>query len=395
MKYLYYFSKNIHSAIKQDPPGTWMPHVPKGCVRLSSGFPDASLVPVDELSQAVTLLLNEERDLPLHYIGSPQIEKLHTQLLERMTERNISVKREELLITSGACQAIDLIARILIDEDTYIILESPTYMEALEIFQNYTGRILTVPVDEHGLNTDMLEELLVKRKQKGKPMPKVLYTIPTFQNPTGTTMSITRRKHLLNLASTYDFLVMEDDAYGELHFHEPVPTLKSLDREGRVLYIGSLSKVVAPGMRIGWVAADREWIQTLFRFKKDLDHPFAQSVMATFLASVDWESHLQSCRDVYHRKCHAMIDALTTYMPREVTWTKPDGGYFIWLTAPGVDTTELLNQATQKGVSYIPGKHFCLEQEHGQDKLRLSFSAAREEEIVEGVRRLAEVLGRR
>ncbi|KIL46649.1 hypothetical protein KP77_27760 [Jeotgalibacillus alimentarius] len=395
MKHSAYFSANVHSALKHDPPGAWMPHVPEGCIRLSSGFPDSSLVPVEELKQSAVHLLDEERDLPMHYIGSPQIEKLHIQLLERMNERNISVKREELLITSGACQAIDLIARILMDEETYIIVESPTYMEALEIFQNYTDRILTVPVDQHGLNTDMLEVLLVTRKQNGKPMPRVLYTIPTFQNPTGTTMSETRRKHLLNLASVYDFLVMEDDAYGELHFNEPMPTLKSLDREGRVLYVGSLSKVVAPGMRIGWVAADREWIQALFRFKKDLDHPFAQSVMATFLAGVDWKSHLQSCRAVYNAKCRTMTDALAAHMPSNVSWTKPDGGYFIWLTATGVDTAELLNKATKAGVSYIPGKHFCLEQEYGQDKLRLSFSAAGEEEIEQGVRRLAEFLGRR
>ncbi|TFE04019.1 PLP-dependent aminotransferase family protein [Jeotgalibacillus salarius] len=393
MDYTKYVSQDIKSSLKHDPPGAWMPSVPAGCVRLSSGFPDASLVPVDELQQASTRLLREERDLPLHYVGSPKIDQLQTWLIARMKQRHIHIKQEELLVTSGACQAIDLIARILMDEETCVVVESPTYMEALEIFRNYTDRILTTPVDENGLNTVELEKMLAQRMLENKPLPKVLYTIPTFQNPTGTTLSNERRTHLLKLASVYDFLIMEDDAYGELYFNEPVPTLKSLDQEGRVLYIGSLSKVIAPGMRIGWVAADKVWIQTLFRFKKDLDHPFSQSVMATYLETVNWPNHLNKLQGAYQSKCKVLTDALATYMPKTVSWTKPDGGYFVWLTIQGADTSKLLDQATRAGVSYIPGKYFFLEKEKGMEYLRLSFSAAGEEEIVEGVKRLAGVIG--
>lgn len=392
MDYTKYFSQDITSAVKHDPPGAWMPVVPDGCVRLSSGFPDASLVPVDGIQQAVTRLLNEERDLPLHYIGSPKIDQLQTWLANRMNERQIHIKQEELLVTSGACQAIDLIARILLDEETYIIVESPTYMEALEIFQNYTDRILSVPVDQNGMDTERLEDLLAERKRENKPLPKVLYTIPAFQNPTGTTLSIERREHLLKLAAAYDFLIMEDDAYGELYFDQPVSSLKSMDHEGRVFYIGSLSKVVAPGMRVGWIAADAEWIQTLFRFKKDLDHPFAQSTMAAFLEDVDWTGHLANLQRVYQSKCNTLLNALKEHMPQDVTWTQPKGGYFVWLNIPGADTAVLLEKATEAGVSYIPGKYFYLQQEEGLEQLRLSFSAAGEEEIVEGVKRLAEVI---
>ncbi|MDZ5711443.1 PLP-dependent aminotransferase family protein [Jeotgalibacillus haloalkalitolerans] len=389
MNFTKYISKHIEPALKHDLPGAWMPVVPEGCVRLSSGFPDASLVPVTELKQSVTRLLNEENDLPLHYVGSPKVDQLHTWLIKRMNERNIHIKPEELLVTSGACQAIDLIARILMDEETYIVVESPTYMEALEIFQNYTDRILTVPVDQDGLRTEELEEMLAGRTRNHQPLPKVLYTIPTFQNPTGTTLSIERRKHLLALAETYEFLIMEDDAYGELHFEAPVQTLKSMDEDGRVFYIGSLSKVVAPGMRVGWIATDEAWIETLFRFKKDLDHPFAQSVMATYLEGVDWSKHLENLQTLYQSKCNTMLEALSVQMPKTVTWTRPDGGYFVWLTIQEADTAALLEKATDTGVSYIPGKYFYLEQEDGLTNLRLSFSAADENEIVEGVRRLA------
>ncbi|WP_404405028.1 PLP-dependent aminotransferase family protein [Jeotgalibacillus malaysiensis] len=388
-----YFSQNITSALKHAPPGAWMPVVPDGCVRLSSGFPDASLVPVNQIQQAVTRMLNEEQGLPLHYIGSPKIDQLQTWLRNRMYERNIHINPEELLVTSGACQAIDLIARILIDEDTFIIVESPTYMEALEIFQNYTDQILTVPVDQDGMQTDQLEALLATRKEEDQPLPKVLYTIPTFQNPTGTTLSSERRKHLLELAETFNFLIMEDGAYGELHFDQPVNSLKSMDQSGRVFYIGSLSKVVAPGMRVGWVAANKEWIETLFCFKKDLDHPFAQSTMATFLENVDWPAHLSNLQSLYQSKCSTLLNALSEHMPANVTWTQPKGGYFVWLTIPGADTATLLEKATDAGVSYIPGKYFYLQQEDGLEQLRLSFSAAGEEEIVEGVRRLAGVIG--
>ncbi|MFB1082224.1 PLP-dependent aminotransferase family protein [Jeotgalibacillus sp. JSM ZJ347] len=387
-----YFSEHIKSSMKHEPPGAWMPVVPEGCVRLSSGFPDTSLVPVNDLQQAVTRLLNEEKDLPLHYVGSPKIDQLQTWLLNRMNERDIHIKLEELLVTSGACQAIDLVARMLMDEETWIVVESPTYMEALEIFQNYTDRILTVPVDKNGILTEKLEEMLAKRNRENQPLPKVLYTIPTFQNPTGTTLSFKRRKHLIELATTYDFLIMEDDAYGELHFDEPVQTLKSMDQTGRVFYIGSLSKVVAPGMRIGWIAADQQWTETLFRFKKDLDHPFAQATMATYLAGVNWTAHLVNLQSLYQSKCGTLLNALSAHMPKHVTWTKPNGGYFVWLTIPGTDTADLLEKATEAGVSYIPGKHFYLKQEDGLDQMRLSFSAADENEIVEGVKRLAGVI---
>ncbi|MFF2459183.1 PLP-dependent aminotransferase family protein [Peribacillus simplex] len=387
-----FFSENIKAALKNDPPGAWMPNLPEGCIRLSSGYPDPALVPAEELKVAVARLLDEEQDLPLHYIGSPRIARLKHQIQKRLGERGISIVEDQLLITSGACQGIDLIARVLLDDKAAVAVESPTYMEALEIFQNYTKQIISIPIDEQGLQTYRLKEILDERKRTGLPLPRFLYTIPTFQNPTGTTMTMERRKHLVELSIEFDFLIIEDDAYGELSFDKnPVP-IKSMDKCGRVLQVGSLSKVVAPGMRIGWIAGESEFIKALEWFKKDLDHPFAQSAMAVYLENTDFEKRLDLLKDVYRSKCTVLIRAMKQFLPEFVSWYVPDGGYFVWMRVPGVDTSDLLSQALAEGVSYVPGKYFFLDQNDGTEFLRLSFSYANEEEIIEGIRRLGQLI---
>ncbi|MBM7619716.1 2-aminoadipate transaminase [Bacillus tianshenii] len=387
-----FISKTIKPALKNSPPGEWMPSITENCIRLNSGYPAPALVPDQELKAAVVRLLDEERDLPLHYLGSPHIDKLKEQIQDRLDERGMRVSKEELLVTSGACQAIDLIARILLDEESVVAIEAPTYMEALEIFRNYTNQYISIPVDEHGLQTDLLEKELEERKRTGLSLPRFLYTIPTFQNPTGTTLTLERRKHLLELASTYNFLIVEDDAYGELAFGESPETLKAMDKEGRVLHIGSLSKVVAPGMRIGWVAGASDFITTLCWFKKDLEHPFAHSTMATYLENIDFKVRLEMLKNTYREKCAVMLSALQENMPESVTWYVPKGGYFAWVRLPGVDTSELLEKAMAEGVAYIPGKHFFLDSVEGKEYLRLSFSYADEKEIGEGIKKLGKLI---
>jgi 2-aminoadipate transaminase len=389
------FPKNIKAALENDPPGAWMPQLPAGCIRLSSGYPDPGLIPSLELKKAVARLLDEEQDLPLHYLGSPRIDRLRGQILNRMSERGMEVADSELLITSGACQAIDLIARIFLDEHAVVAVESPTYMEALEIFQNYTDQIISIPIDEDGLQTELLQSVLAERKQAGLVLPRLLYTIPTFQNPTGTTLSVKRRQHLLQLSEEYDFVILEDDAYGELSFGAgpaPVP-LKAMDRAGRVLSVGSLSKVVAPGMRIGWIAGRAEFISALFWFKKDLDHPFAQSSMAAYLESVNFEERLELLRQVYREKCSVLLRSLEEFFPGDVSWYVPEGGYFVWVRVPGMDTSQLLPLALAEGVSFVPGKYFFHDQSKGSEFLRLSFSFADKAEMVKGIHALAKLVG--
>ncbi|MDV2684676.1 PLP-dependent aminotransferase family protein [Alkalihalophilus lindianensis] len=388
-----FLSNNIKAALKNDPPGEWMPALPDKCIRLSSGYPEPSLVPTEQIKESVVSLLDMEKDLPLHYLGSSQIDKLKGHIHQRLTERAMGVQEDELLLTSGASQAIDLIARILIDENCVVALEAPTYMEALEIFQNYTEQFISIPVDELGLQTEKLEEMLKDRNENGLPLPRLLYTIPTFQNPTGTTMTKERRKHVIELADQYNFLIVEDDAYGELSFDQPSIPLKALDCEGRVLHVGSLSKVVAPGMRIGWVSAPAELITAMNWFKKDLDHPFSQATMATYLDKADLSERLNTLRTTYESKCGVLLSALEQYLPDSVSWYIPKGGYFVWVKVAGVDTSTLLTQALNEGISYVPGKYFYLQEQEGMSYLRLSFSYASKEEIVEGVRKLAKVIG--
>lgn len=387
-----FFPRNIKSALKNNPPGEWIPSVPANAIRLHSGYPAPHLVPSEELKGAVAQLLEEENDLPLHYIGSPRIDKLKEWVRMRQDVRCMPAKDEELLITAGACQALDLIARIFLDKDAVVVVESPTYMEALEIFQNYTDQIIAVPIDKDGLQTDKLAEILLERRQKGLMKPSFLYTIPTFHNPTGTTMTEERRSQVLELGEEYDFLVLEDDAYGELGFTDNPKTLKSMDTKDRVLYVGSLSKVVAPGMRIGWVHATERFIQALFWFKKDLEHPFAQATMATLLENTDFTSRLQNLSGAYQKKCQVMLEALEKYFPENASWFVPEGGYFVWVKLPGIDTEKLLSNATAEGVSFLPGKFFFLDQTEGAEYLRLSFSYESEEKILKGIQKLGNVV---
>ena len=386
------FSKDISLAFKNDPPGQWLLALPEGCIRLSSGYPEPVLVPAEAIKSATIRLLDEEQDLPLQYIGSPRIPQLKETIRQRMMKRGVALSEEELLVTSGACQAIDLISRVLLDDKAVVALESPTYMEALEVFRNYTEHFMNIPVDSQGVDTDRFAEMLANRKREGLTLPRIFYTIPTSQNPTGTTLTPERREHLLVLAEEFNFLILEDDAYGELAFAETPKLLKAMDGgNNRVIHIGSLSKVVAPGMRIGWVAGGAELVNTLGWFKKDLNQPFAQSVMASFLEATDFDAHLESLTNAYEAKSTAMIQALEQFMPPSVTWYAPEGGYFMWLQLPGIDTADMLPEALAAGVSYVPGKHFHLDQGRCE-YLRLSFSYAGAEAIVEGVRKLAEVI---
>lgn len=385
-------SKDIQLAFKHDPPGQWLPKIPPDCIRLSAGYPAPHLVPSEGLKEAVARLLDEEDDAPLQYVGSPRTPELKQYIRERMATRGMETAESEVLVTAGACQAIDLVARILLDEDALAVIESPTYMEALEIFQNYTEQYISIPIDENGMNTDRLEQILLDRKRTGQTLPRILYTIPSFQNPTGTLLSLERRKHLLRLAANFDFLIVEDDAYGELAFGERPTTLKAMDIDNRVIYIGSLSKVIAPGTRIGWVACAEELITLMSWFKKDLGHPFGEATMASFLEKTNFAERVDWLSDVYKEKSEAMTAALEQHLPESASWYIPDGGYFVWVRLPGIDTAELLQKALDARVSYVPGKYFFLDEEEGKEFLRLSFSYVEEKGIAEGTRLLGKVI---
>lgn len=369
-----------------------MPQLPPDCIRLSAGYPAPALVPVDEMATAAASVLATEGHWPLQYLGSQAMSTLRELIRDRLGQRGVTVGEGELLVTAGAAQAIDLCARVLLDETAYVAVEAPTYMEALETFRNYTDHIIDYPVDAGGLCVDELADDLARRLRQGLPLPRLLYTVPSFHNPTGTTLRHDRRLHLVELAEQYDFLIVEDDAYGELAFAERPTMLRQLDWTGRVLSIGSFSKVIGPGLRVGWVAGAAPLLATLSRFKKDLDHPFVQAVTATYLQAHDLDARIMDLRTAYLSRRDALVEALQRHMPTYVTWHVPTGGYFVWLHTPGVDTAILLPHALQAGVSYVPGRHFFVNADEGTAWLRLSFSYADIDDLAQGVQRLGELL---
>ncbi|MCL5677228.1 MAG: PLP-dependent aminotransferase family protein, partial [Firmicutes bacterium] len=303
------------AALAYPAPGAWMPPLPPGVVRLSAGYPFPDSIPVQELLAAAGDLLASEADAPLHYLGSWAMASLPSLLADRMAHRGMPLESAEILVTSGACQGIDLAARALLGSEDLVAVEAPTYMEALEIFRNYTPHLVAYPVDGWGLDVAALGQDLERRRSQGLPRLKLLYTVASFQNPTGATLSLERRLQLLALAEEYDFLILEDDAYGELSFGPPQPPLKSLDGGGRVAYLGSLSKVVAPGLRIGWLAAPAWLLRAASVFKKDLDHPFAWALTARYLESTDLDSRVDWLRQRYKERRDWLLAALETHMP--------------------------------------------------------------------------------
>ncbi len=387
-----FFPPATRRALAYEPPGSWMPPLPEGCIRLSAGYPFPESVPTGALVQAASVLVAAERDLPFHYLGSPSMDELAELIGVRCRERGMPVGSGELLITSGITYGLDLVARALLGPEDLVAVEAPTYMEALEIFRNCTPHIVGYPVDAEGLQVEALAEDLAARKAAGRPLPKLVYTVASFQNPTGATLSPDRRRRLLELAEQYDLLILEDDAYGELAFGEPPVPLKALDESGRVIHAGSLSKVVAPGLRVGWLLADRRVIRAVSTFKKDIEHPLAYGIMARYLASIDLQVRIAGLRREYRRRRDILLNALQTQMPPEVTWTRPEGGYFVWVHTPGVDTAALLPRAAEAGVAYVPGKYFFFDGERGREYLRLSFSYLSPAEMERGVVRLAQVL---
>jgi len=394
VQYSRYLSQPTRAAQAYDPPGAWMPPLPPGVIRLSAGFPFPAAVPGQELARAMAAVLDAEGDKPLQYLGSHAMANLPALIARRMAERAMALGEAELMITNGGCQGIDLAARALLDPGALVAVEAPTYMEALEIFRNYTPNIISYPVDGAGLQVEALAADLAARRDRHQPIPKLLYTIPSFQNPTGATMPLARRQALLALAEEYDFLILEDDAYGELAFGEAPTPLKALDTAGRVIYLGSLSKIIAPGIRVGWIAAATPLIQAFWLYKKDLEAPLTMAATATYLSQIDLGERVAKLRPPYRERRDLAVAALHRHMPAGVTWQVPAGGYFLWIHTPGVDTAALLQQALAAGVVYVPGKHFFWEPSAGREYLRISYSYLDPAEVEQGIAIIGRLLDR-
>jgi 2-aminoadipate transaminase len=330
-------------------------------ISFAGGLPAPELFPVEEISTACERVLRDGGPGALQYGPSEGFEPLRECFAAESRKRGIDCTAEDILITTGSQQPLDLASKIFLDAGDCVLTESPTYMAALQAFQTYEVRFAAVPTDAEGLIPEALPELIERER------PKFLYTIPSFQNPTGVTLTAERRCKLYEIAARYGLIVLEDDPYGALRYAgEPIAPIKSLDTEGLVIYLSTVSKTIAPGLRIGWVAH-------------------------RYLTDFDSEAHVERIRRAYGERFAIMDAALRETMPPGFTWTHPEGGMFLWVTCPeGVDTCELMMEALKRKVLFVPGRDFFPDAS-GQRFMRLNFSNATPEQIREGVGRLAEV----
>ena len=306
----------------------------------------------------------------------------------------MTVDPDAILPTSGGQQALDLVCKILIDPGDVIIAEAPTYPGAVPTFCSYEADVIQVPMDRDGMQIDKLEGGAGRLEQAGR-RPKFIYTIPNFHNPAGVTMSLERRRELLRIAGERELLVLEDNPYGLLRYEgEPIPTLYSLDSDF-VLYTGTFSKILSPGVRIGWAVAPPPVLAKLDLGKRSSDlcsSSISQYFIAEYFASGPWIDYVRSLIEIYRRRRDVMLDALAEHFPREATWTHPQGGLFIWATLPDyIDTTDLLARAMREQVAFVPGRAAYLDG-RGGSSMRLNFCGVGEDEIREGIRRLGEVV---
>lgn len=362
-------------------------------ISLAGGNPAAELFPSDELSKIAGKILMTSPIPALQYGTTDGHPKMKECAIERAKKAGAYNEGDEVLITTGANQGIDLTAKAIINKGDKIIVESPSFIGSLNAFRTYECQLVGVDVEADGMDVVKLEETL-----KANPDAKLLYTIPTFQNPTGTTMSLEKRKRVLELASEYNVLIIEDNPYGDLRFKgEEIATLKSLDTENRVIYCGSFSKILSPGMRLGYIIGPAPLFEKIEMLKQvnDVHTPMLTQLMCVqFMKKYNIDTYIEKNRKLYKEKCDCMIDAMNEYFPKgKVKWTEPDGGIFLWCECPGItDVSEIVNKALEKKVAIVPGSNFAIDQKLPSNQFRLNFSSASKENITEAVRRLGEVL---
>ncbi len=367
-------------------------------ISLAGGLPAPELFPIDEYRRAFEWVLESDGAVALQYGPSEGYRPLRTYLAERLFRFGLRCTADDILITNGSQQALDLLGKIMLDPEDVVVVEKPTYLGALQAFNQYQASYVVVPMDEDGMRVDELEPLLARPLPTGRRV-KFIYAIPNFQNPTGRTLSLPRRKQLVEMASHYGVPVVEDDPYGELRYEgERLPTLKSLDTSGTVIYLGTFSKILAPGLRLGWVVTGPEAMEVLLHGKQPADlHTGMIQQMATYEVCRNGfvDDHVEQVKAFYKERRDVMLEALEEHFPREARFTHPSGGLFVWAELPRhVDTRELLVDAVQDRVAFVPGQGFHPDNT-GTNTMRLNFSNVPPEQLREGVRRLGTAIAKR
>ncbi len=366
-------------------------------ISFAGGLPDPGSFPSEQVAEIAARLIREHGERYLQYGPSRGTKEGIAAAQHRMQRRDIHAETSQIIMTSGSQQAIDLMTKVFVDPGEVILVENPTFIGALGVFRNIRAKIQGVPMDEDGVIPAELEKRLQQARQNGDKV-KFLYLIPNFQNPTGLTTSLQRRQEILLLAEQYDFLILEDDPYGELWFEgglESVRPLKSMDQQGRVIYTSSFSKIISPGIRLGWIAAPPQIVERFDMAKQMLDvcsPPITQGIANELCMSGFLDQHIVRLRGIYQSRRDAMLQALKEYMPDGISWITPRGGFYIWLTLPEqVSALEMLERALANNVAYVIGSAFYADGS-GRNTLRISFCHENEETIREGIKRLSKTV---
>jgi 2-aminoadipate transaminase len=363
-------------------------------ISFGGGFPAAEVFPVEEFKRACNYVLEHKGAESLQYGGTDGYVPLREMIARHTSAIGIKVDIDNILITSGSQQALDLLGKIFINRGDRILVEAPTYLGALQAWNAYGAEYISVPVDENGMQTDRLEEAL-------RIGPKFIYVLPNFQNPTGTTLPLERRQKIIELADRYGVPIIEDDPYGQLRYEgEDLPAVELLDSQmrkssgnytGNVIYLSTFSKILAPGLRLAWAIAPKEVIRKLSLAKQGTDlhtSTFNQIVAHEVGQHGFIDRHVKVIQETYRERRNAMLDALDEHMPDGISWTKPQGGLFLWVTLPEkIDSTAMLQEAISEKVAYVPGEFFHSDGS-GKNTMRLNFSFCKPEIINEGISRL-------
>ena len=366
-------------------------------ISFAGGLPSPESFPSEVMQDIATQILKDEPHIALQYAETEGHRPLREQIVELMKKDNIHVDVDNIMITTSSQQALDLIGRVFIDPTDPLLVELPTYLGGIQAFTSYGAKFVGVDSDEDGMKMEDLSRKLAKL-QLTEEHYKFIYTVPDFQNPSGVTWSLEKRKKLIELSHKYNVLVIDDSPYRELRFEgERPPALHAIDSEGHVITCRSFSKIFAPGLRLGWIVADKNIISKLSVAKQSVDlcaSSFNQMIATEFLKRGLLDAHVNKIIGLYRVKRDAMLEALETYMPKVegMSWIKPQGGLFMWLKMPHyIDADEMFHEAVEKKVAYVIGSAFHCNG-GGHNTMRLNFSFPTVEQIDEGIKRLAETI---
>lgn len=360
-------------------------------ISFAGGLPAPELFPIEEMKLVAVKVLEEMGVQALQYSATEGFNPLREKIASRMTKAGMNTTRDHILITSGSQQGLDFAGKVFLNPGDYVVCESPSYLGAINAFKAYQCQFIEVDTDENGMIMEDLE-----RKLASHSNVKMIYVIPDFQNPSGRSWNLERRKQLLQIAKTHNLPIVEDNPYGELRFEgEMLPSIKSMDDEGRVIFLGTFSKTFCPGLRIGWVCAEDEVLQKFIMVKQGADlqsNSMSQRELDMFMNLYDLDEHIEKIKNVYRSRRNVMLEAIKKEFPAEVTCTYPEGGLFTWCTMPEhLNARDLMEVAILRNVAFVPGGSF-FPNGGRENTFRMNYSNMPEEKIIEGVKRIGEVL---